>query len=154
PTSSPETATVAGGSTATTRAHQPTATTAATVPSSPTTAAGTASAPLVAAGSYTMARGVGSPGLADFNRGGRPDVSAVGSGGVGVLLGRADGTFGAALMTAAGKNPTILAVGDFTGDGRSDAVVGDNQAKMLSLLAGRGDGTFTAAVSYPFPSNE
>src|SRR5208337_2304243 len=48
---------------------------------------------------------------------------------------------------AAGSDPDSVAVGDFNGDGKLDLVVA-NQDGTVSVLLGKGDGTFQPAVSY------
>ena len=60
----------------------------------------------------------------DFNGDGRPDV-AVAGGSVSVLLGQIGGGFGAEQPSTAAPGTSIetLAVGDVTGDGRSDVVI-------------------------------
>jgi uncharacterized repeat protein (TIGR01451 family) len=46
------------------------------------------------------------------------------------------------------NGPTILATGDFNGDGRVDAAVGNQAGHTVTILLGNGDGTFTAAGTY------
>ena len=41
-----------------------------------------------------------------------------------------------------------VAVGDFNGDGKADLAVGDDLSGRVDVLAGLGDGTFAAPVSY------
>jgi hypothetical protein len=41
------------------------------------------------------------------------------------------------------------AVGDFNGDGRQDLVMTKSAASAITVLLGKGDGTFTAGVNYP-----
>jgi hypothetical protein len=54
---------------------------------------------------------------------------------------RGDGHGGLALTTAVALNdPTSVAVGDFTGDGRRDIAVGEPSASAIVLLAGTPDG--------------
>src|SRR5204863_260827 len=111
-----------------------------------------------AAGAYLSSVVVG-----DFNGDGKPDlaVANLGSysnkftdGSVSVLLGNGDGTYQAAVGVAAGTRSEFLAVGDFNSDGKLDLVVASQAACSsnctpgnLSLLLGKGDGTFNAAVS-------
>jgi hypothetical protein len=94
----------------------------------------------------------------DFNRDGRPDFAVVNqdSATVSVFLQNSNGTFQAALGSAARANPAALAVGDLNGDGILDLVV-RNSADMSALL-GNGDGTFqtpnviSLPGGYSFPS--
>ena len=98
--------------------------------------------------------------VADFDGDGKLDLAVADNGnpgggdpdGVNILLGRGDGTFGAAVRFPAGANPSSIAVGDFNHDGKADLVVavlgqrpaGGNGA--LCVLLGNGDGTFRAPM--------
>jgi hypothetical protein len=77
-------------------------------------------------------------------------------GSVGVLLGNGDGTFQAAQNFPAGGNlTTAVAVSDLDKDGRTDLVLtsqcqlsGNCVYGSVSVLLGKGDGTFQAAQTY------
>jgi hypothetical protein len=100
---------------------------------------------------------------ADFTGNGILDL-AVGNaftptGTVTVLLGNGDGTFGAPISYNAGATtgtgPATLAAADFNGDGVLDLAVANPSTGTVSVLLGRGDGTFQAPLSYaigPGPS--
>ena len=52
-----------------------------------------------------------------------------------------------------GTGPAVVAVGDFNGDGHMDVVTGnDDTANTVSVLLGKGDGTFAPHVDYPVGS--
>jgi hypothetical protein len=91
--------------------------------------------------------------LADVNGDGNLDVitanSASGVGSVSVLLGNGNGTFGAAINSAAGRDPSAVAVGDFDGDGKPDLAVTNYATGTVTVLLGNGNGTFQPGVSYP-----
>jgi hypothetical protein len=82
------------------------------------------------------------------------------SGGVSVLLGRGDGTFGPASDYDAGYSPALIAAGDFNGDGRADLTVASitrtrcdetpciTHPGQVTLLLGNGDGTFETGPAY------
>jgi CheY-like chemotaxis protein len=56
--------------------------------------------------------------------------------------------FQAPLAFDAGSNPVSVAVGDFNRDGIADLVVANHASNNVSVLLGKGDGTFRAAVNY------
>ncbi|MFL6334489.1 MAG: FG-GAP-like repeat-containing protein [Pyrinomonadaceae bacterium] len=86
---------------------------------------------------------------ADFNGDGRPDLAGAGSN-VRVALNAGDGSFRPFVEYPAGGFTQDVAAGDLNGDGRLDLVVtNDSPQTALSVLLGNGDGTFSAAVSYP-----
>ena len=102
--------------------------------------------------------------VGDFNGDGHIDLAVVNYSGnltegtVSVLLGNGDGTFTAAASPTVGDLPQSVAVGDFNGDGIPDLAVvnmcgsGPNCAAVgsvgnVSILLGKGDGTFTLKSS-------
>jgi serine/threonine protein kinase/predicted Zn-dependent protease len=96
--------------------------------------------------------------IGDLNGDGKPDLAVVNSFGnnVSVLLGNGDGTFPAAPTYSAGSYPINVAVADFNGDGILDLAVTNaggpragSSPGTVSILLGKGNGTFEAAVNYP-----
>ncbi len=93
----------------------------------------------------------------DFNGDKKLDL-AVGNhdtGTVGVVEGLGgNGRFSPVIQTYnAGPNLSALAVGDFNNDGKLDIVTANNGNKTVSVLLGKGDGTFQTAVSYAVGSS-
>jgi hypothetical protein len=90
--------------------------------------------------------------VGDFNGDGKLDLAvATGdSNGVAVLLGNGDGTFKPQVTYFTGNGPRGVAVGDFDGDGILDLAVTNYQpsSSTVSILLGKGDGTFKPQVSY------
>jgi hypothetical protein len=94
----------------------------------------------------------GSVAVGDFNGDGKLDLVAptIGANGVDVMLGNGDGTFQPAKFSAtpaATGRESVVAVGDFNGDGIPDLVVNAPTGNTLSVLRGVGNGTFV-----PFPT--
>jgi hypothetical protein len=108
----------------------------------------------------------GSIAVADVNGDGHPDLlvanecfdSSCTNGGVGVLLGNADGTFQSPLAYNSGNSGDLdtfsIAVADVNGDGHPDLLVanecfnGSCTHGGVGVLLGNGDGTFRAVVTY------
>jgi hypothetical protein len=96
--------------------------------------------------------------VGDFNGDRKLDLVATsrisGIDGVSIYLGNGNGTFAPAGSYPTGDFPVAVAVADLNGDGRLDLAVanaGTNSIGVysISVLLGRGDGTFQAAVNYP-----
>ncbi len=98
---------------------------------------------------------------ADLNGDGNNDLVitntavAPAGGGVTVLLGNPDGTFqmGVTYPTT-GTGTDAVVIDDFNGDGKLDlAAISDTaqQTQQISVLLGKGDGTFAAAQSFAAP---
>ena len=88
--------------------------------------------------------------VADFNGDGRLDLAGSGAQSAVVQLNNGTGSFGPRAEYPVATWAQDLAAGDFNGDGRVDLVVTINDPAIgLSLLAGRGDGTFGAPVNLP-----
>lgn len=98
----------------------------------------------------------------DFNGDGKLDLAVANQGdgtttnpgSVSILLGKGDGTFQPAVNYPAGQSPNSIAVADFNGDGKLDLAVANQGIALaaidgsVSILLGKGDGTFQAAVDY------
>jgi hypothetical protein len=109
---------------------------------------------------YAVSGGETNVTAADLNGDGHPDLvvayNAPLKPNVDVLLNKGDGTFAKAVAYFAGgpaTDPVTVAVADITGDGKLDIVTvnheGSNGAgNDVSVLAGKGDGTFAAAINY------
>lgn len=91
--------------------------------------------------------------VADFNGDGKVDLAVANAkdGTVTILLGNGDGTFTPAPSSpiTVGAGPDALAVGDFNVDGIPDVAVANGTAGTVTVLLGKGDGTFKASPGSP-----
>ena len=89
---------------------------------------------------------------ADFNGDGALDVATADNDksdtGLGVRLGRGDGTLAPIERYATGEQSYGVAVADFDGDHRPDLAVANCGSNDVSVLRGRGDGSFEPAVAW------
>ena len=67
---------------------------------------------------------------------------------VGVLIGNGNGTFRAKTDFATGKDPGMVAAGDFNLDGKIDLATANDTSNSVSILLGNGSGGFAAKVDY------
>jgi hypothetical protein len=94
----------------------------------------------------------------DFNGDGTPDLVVVNNGinkfgDVSVLLADGKGGFLAPVAyPVIGSTPVWVAVADFNGDHKLDLAVSVTTTNSVSILLGKGDGTFQPAVSYAVES--
>jgi hypothetical protein len=96
----------------------------------------------------------------DFNGDGRIDLAVLDSGDstpdIQILLGVGDGTFrevedaaGNPRRFPAGSFPNSLVAADFNGDGNLDLATANSDTNTVTVLYGRGDGTFGHTRSFP-----
>jgi hypothetical protein len=96
----------------------------------------------------------------DLDGDGRNDLAvAYGDGlalnGLAVLLNQGNGNLAVAKTYSAGEAPAAIALGDLNRDGKLDVVAANYSPEIagvqdaVHVLLNRGDGTFTAAASYP-----
>jgi len=72
-----------------------------------------------------------------------------GFGGIQVLPGHGDGTFGDPIFTDLSSTPGALSASDLNWDGATDLATTDSGHNRVLVLLGKGDGTFETPVAYP-----
>jgi type II secretory pathway component GspD/PulD (secretin) len=95
---------------------------------------------------------------ADFNSDGKLDLAIVNqtTSDVSILLGNGDGTFTQATGSpfGVGKTPVAVASGDVNNDSHPDLTVVNQADGTVSVLLGKGDGTFTVATNSPLVTGQ
>jgi hypothetical protein len=106
----------------------------------------TAASPIAVGASYSIA-------VADFNGDGKLDLAVANyaTNTVTILLGNGDGTFTQASGSPipVGSAPYAITAGDFTGSGKLGLAVANFHDNNVSILLGKGDGTFTQSATIP-----
>lgn len=82
--------------------------------------------------------------VGDFNGDGKADIAIGFTGGVGIYLGKGDGTFTQPAGSPFSGTGVDLQAGDFNQDGKIDLAAIDTYSHMATILLGAGDGTFTS----------
>jgi FG-GAP-like repeat len=90
--------------------------------------------------------------IGDFNDDGCPDLAVTNgqNNTVSILLGNGDGTFTRAPGSPipVGAVPYFTAIADFNKDGFADIAVTNNADNTVSILLGKGDGTFSHCARF------
>ena len=108
---------------------------------------GTFAAPTLSTAGYSPI----SIAVADFNGDGIPDLAVANYGDdtVSIIIGNADGLFpvSASSNIAVGSEPMSVVVGDFNSDGIPDLAVANSGSNTVTILLGKGDGTFSQTAN-------
>ena len=90
----------------------------------------------------------------DWNSDGLMDYAVSGPGGIAILLGQSDGSFGAPQLVPGEAGGTVIANADMNADGILDLVAEESQTPnptTTKILTGNGDGSFVLADEVPGP---
>jgi hypothetical protein len=87
--------------------------------------------------------------VADFNGDGNPDIAVTNGNGnntitdkVAILFGDGEGSFKPRVVVGSGRVPVAVLAGDFNHDGKADYMTANFDANTVSVVLGKGDGTF------------
>ena len=104
---------------------------------------------------YQTGKGPSSIAIADVNGDGKPDlvISNFSDGTLSVLKGNGDGTFQMHSDWPANTNPQSVVIADLDNDEKPDVIlvnaIGESTNGSISVLLGKGDGSFQTPVQYP-----
>jgi FG-GAP-like repeat/Bacterial Ig-like domain (group 3)/FG-GAP repeat len=100
----------------------------------------------------TSVTGFRPEGIAHFNGDTSPDLYLAGpTGKIAVMLGAANGTFGAPFEVTSSIPADDVIAGDFTGDGKTDLALLSRDYHQLVVFAGDGSGGFPTSSSFAVP---
>ncbi len=93
--------------------------------------------------------------IEDFNNDGKLDIAATASvgskGSVAVYLGNGLGAFSAPISTPVGTMPLSMEAADLNRDGKLDLAVANTESDNVSILLGRGNGSFLPDKTLTYP---
>jgi hypothetical protein len=111
---------------------------------------------------YRPGRQPASVAIGDLNGDGKPDLATANSSdSVSVFINRGDGSFQLRVEYRAGSGPRSIAIGDLNGDSKPDLVTANHNTSVsgdfvdgVSVLPGKGNGTFRSKLDYMVPSDD
>jgi hypothetical protein len=98
--------------------------------------------------SLILQSGVNVVAAGDFNNDGYGDLALLNGNEVDIYLGNGSG-FRGPVTYKVGANPRAMVVRDLNGDGSRDLIVANHDSDDVSILLGKGDGSFEPARTFP-----